>query len=640
MAWEPAEAAAKSADGKYVGLINGQWVPVDSAAKDAGGKYMVLRQTGTALPAEPGPSNPPPPKFTPSGEKDQLNWSSPELIAGQPALRVAKGAASPFVGLFQLAANLAGQGKGVNEHLKQYEDLTNAGQQTMGGGAQGAEVAGSVLSPGFLKAAEVIKPGQRLLTRMLQGTGFGAAGGLTAPVTDGGDHFTQEKVEQTAGGAAGGGLLPPVAAVASKVAGTAYHGLIEPWARPAAIKGRAYLDAAGDKVDEIKRLLTENKQIVAGSAPTAGEAAVPAGRAEFSGLQESAAKIKPSEYLSRADEQNAARVNSLKEWSGNPAKRAEAAAARTARTEPHYQAGEGQTSWSINQLQDAMGDRPSWGAVLGRAERLAEEQKKPFTLTQKDGAMRPVSGEEAQTIKLAFDDMIKAHPKSSMDSAELDALKATRREYIGWMEGEFPELATGRKLYKMTSAPINQMDVGEELVNKLTPALREDAKQRSAVFSGAVRESASTIKKATGEPRFSELSDVLSRRQLQSVHNVQDDLARGDRHLQMAREGAAAGPAADVLASQNLQNQTGGPLPNMLHRGVMLANAIISRMEGKVNRKLASEMASEMLNPPGVAKSLGEAQALQERNKMLAEAIYKWQRPAVAGAANSASTGE
>lgn len=640
MAWEPAEGAAKSADGKYMGLIGGQWVPVTGAAKDASGKYMVLRDAGTEIPPEAGPTKPPPPRFTPSGEQDQLSWSSPEMIAGQPLLRVAKGAASPFLGLFQLGAHMAGQGKGVDEHLKQHEDLTNAGQEAMGGGAKGAELIGSALSPGFLKAAQVIKPGERLLTRMLQGAGFGGAGGLTAPVTNGGDHYWQDKAEETAGGAAVGSSVAPVAAAGSKVAGTLYHGLIEPWANPAAIKGRAYLEAAGDKVKEISNLLTRNKEIVAGSKPTAGEAAVPAGRAEFSALQESAGKIKPSAYLERGDEQNAARLSSLNEWAGSPAKRAEATAARTARAEPHYATGEGQTSWSVNQLQENMGGRPSWNAVLKRAERLAEEQKKPFTLTQTDGAMRPVSGEEAQTIKLAFDDLIKAHPKSSMDSAELDALKATRKEYIGWMEKEFPALGTARKLYKMGSQPVNQMDVGEELVGKLTPALREDAKQRSAVFAGAVRDSASTIKKATGEPRFQELQDILSSRQLQSVHNVQDDLARGDRHLQMAREGASAGPAADILATQNLRNQTGGPLPNMLHRGVMLANAIIARMEGKVNAKLASEMAAEMLDPPTVAKSLASAQGRDTRNKALADAIYKWQRPAIAGAANAAQTGE
>lgn len=639
MAWEPAEQVAKNPAGEYAALIGGQWQPVQQAAKDASGRYMVFR-ADAAAPAAAKPAAVPAAEtsmFAPKPGYHPPSFS-PEALAADPAVRFSMGAASPATGLFQLGANMTPYGGQVNEHMKQLEGMKKEGAAQSDpndvGGA--AEIAGSVLSPVWLKAAKAIPAGQRLLSRVGQGMGFGGAGGLTAPVTEGDDYW-DKKATDTGVGVAAGGAVPAVAKVLGGAAKIGYHGLIEPWAAPAAIKGRAYLEAAGDKTKEIIDLLTKNRQIVPGSAPTAGEAAAPAKRAEFSGLQESAAKAKPSDYFARGEEQNAARVDALNEFAGNPAKRAEATAERSARATPHYAAGVNETA-PTSGLKE-LADRPSTGAVLKRAERLMEEKDKDFKPLFPNGLPRQLSGEEAQAVKLAFDDMIKLHPKSAMDTAEVDAIKATRNEYVSWMEKSFPELGRGRKLYKMGSGPVNQMDVGEALVEKLTPALRATDTPRSGAFANAVRDSASTIKKATGEPRFEKLEQVLSNRALQTTHNVAEDLSRQDLHKDLARAGSKAAPDAIALATHNLQSQLGGPPPTLLHRGVMLANAIINRLEGRVNKKLASEMAAEMLNPPGVAQSLAEAQAREARNKAVADAIQHYQRPAIAGGASAIAQG-
>jgi hypothetical protein len=65
----------------------------------------------------------------------------------------------------------------------------------------------------------------------------------------------------------------------------------------------------------------------------------------------------------------------------------------------------------------------------------------------------------------------------------------------------------------------------------------------------------------------------------------------------------------------------------------MLANAIISRLEGKVNKKLASEMAVEMLNPPQTGELLAAAKARAERNAIVAKAIQQYGAKALGGAA-------
>lgn len=569
-----------------------------------------------------------PPMFTPSGEKDlpahMFDFAGkPDMIAAFPPVRFALGAAAPFIGLGQLQDEMTGGHLGATEKAEQLNSIVQSGRQKIGSeGFDWTKFAGEVPMWGRVPA------GKTLGTRMALGSAVGAAAGATQPV-DNGKDFWDQKAGQVVGGAALGPLLPLAAAGARKGSSILYHGLIEPWARPEAIKGRAYLEAAGDKADAIIDLLRRNKEIVPGSKPTAGEAASEAGRAEFSALQASATKARPSEYLERADSQNAARVAAIESFAGTPAKRAEAVAAREERAGPHYDAGMMQTADTAG-LKTLM-ERPSSRAALSRATRLMEERDKPVAELFPNNLPRAMTGEEAQSIKMAFDDLIKATPTRGIDTAELDAIKATRAEFVQWMEKAFPELGTGRKLYKMTSAPVNQMDVGAELRNTLTTGLRGEEVLRPEVFAKNTRDAAGVIKRATGEKRYDDLSQVLSNRQLASVEGVNQDLARSARSADMARKGAGAGPNALDLATGNLEREAGGKVPNLLNRGLLLANAIITRLEGRVNKKLASEMAAEMLNPPGVAESLAVAQARATRNKVLAEQISKLQAPIIAG---------
>lgn len=664
--------------------------------------------------------------FVPSGEKgipDHIfDVKDPATIAANPITRFAYGAAEPFLGIMQLNQKvnpfqrMLGLQDAMDPTIKSMNDLIKQGREKIGDeGLDLERTAGNVLSPGNLATAKMPLP-KSLPGRMGQGAGIGAAAGGSMPVENTQD-YAGEKALQVGGGAVVGGAFPAVSAALSKAGNMGYHGFVEPWANPAAIKGRAYLSAAGDKADEIINLLAQNKQRVPGSAPTAGQAAVPAGRAEFAALQKSAEKVEPSAYLSRSDAQNAARREAVERIAGTQTERNAEQATRKASAGPYYERGfetklpkpepklgnvhkGGEaTHWDIDPgaipgepqfiyrdqaavIEHANGrfsaaylggkpigdpkgyntseearaaveaffqkhpmdgfkgliERPSMKAAIKRAEQLIKERT--GTVVKLGGSGHSLSGREAQDLKLAFDDMVKHGKKSGIETAELTALLNTRKAYVDWMEESFPDLKAGREAYKAGSQRINQMDVGETLKNKLVPALSDEAKQRSTVFAEAVRNAPSTLKKATGEPRFSQMDEVLTPRQLRSVGQVQDDLANTTRFEDMAKRGSGSADATH-MATANLEQQAGGKMPNLLHRGAMLANAIISRLEGKVNRELAAEMAVEMLDPPTVANSLRSAKASDARNKQLVEAILRQMRPALAGtAAASVSQGE
>lgn len=551
------------------------------------------------------------------GAREVLETSPADLIAANPVTRFFTGAASPILGAAQrLEEGIFGT-TGGRDRARQLEEMQARGNRavdmSLAGGT--SDVTGSLFSPAFLAAAKVA-PAASYAGRVGQGAGIGTLAGVTAPRTDEGSALP--------GAAVGAGIGSGVSAVSplvSAVAKGGYHALVEPWMNNAAIKGRAFLEAAGDKADDIINLLRQNKQIVTGSVPTAGEAAVPAGRAEFSALQRSAERVAPSAYLARSDEQNAARLGAVRSVGQTPADLAAAEGSRKAQAAINY--GDAYKQAIVaDPVLARISSNPYVKDAIPDAIKLAEAQG--------------INGKSDLTrflhfVKLSLDKQLTRTGDTALSHTERAAVQNAKERLVIWMGQKNPLYDKARTEFAKASVPINQMQVGQYLEEKLVPALSEDAKQRAGTYSQALRDAPGTIKRATtGGPRFDELTQVLTPQQMQAVNSVRDDLARGARFDTMAVAGKGTANAVDV-ASGSMEREAGGKLPQMLHRGAMIANAIISRVEGKINRKLAAEIASEMLNPPGVAETMAKTLARQRSNADLADAITRYRGAATGG---------
>ena len=653
----------------------------------------------------------------------------PDNIQGSIPGRLIQGAADLPIGALQVAAEysparmMLGIKNPINERIAAIEERTN---QLRGpnAGFDWARLAGNVLSPAALMAAAKVPLAATRMGKVGQGVGIGAVGGLTAPVTDGGENFASSKALQTAGGMALGGAIPALAPLVTAPIKAGYHALVEPWLQPAAIKGRAFLEAAGDKADDIIRLLRENKQLVSGSKPTAGEAAADAGSTTFSALQKQAADIAPDPYYARGAEQNAARIAGIRTVGRDRAAlsaaekvRAENASegygavrddlidprstaqimddaitARSAdasrsvadvrrlsgaqeaaeRQAQNYTPVEGMPRiagrysyadelggiaerkaseaadaslrsgaekrylQSFNDIMKESGalDNVSFGAFVNRPS-VQNAIKSAIEGAKETGGYFPKPGEKfsvgnLQRIKASISDAVsKPEIGGGLAATERAEITKTLDKFVKWLSMKSPGWAEARMQYATDSRPINQMKVGQFLEEKLVPALSDDAKQRSTVYAQALRDAPGTIKRATGAPRYDELTEVLTPAQLSVVNGIRDDLARGAKFEDLARKGAKAAP--DISAASGDHKITG-----MFDRTITIANAIIGRLEGKVNKRLAAEIASEMLNPPKVAETLAQAQARAQRNKALATMVEKSIQTGTLGATTAA----
>ena len=362
-------------------------------------------------------------------------------------------------------------------------------------------------------------------------------------------------------------------------------------------KSAAYMEAAEGRAPELIAQLRAPGEIVPGSRPTAAQQASPLGLTKFSAMGEASAKAKPSEYLARANEAEAARLASLRTVGKTPADRTAAVNARKAATDPLYAAAETQKFRADPQLMQ-LADDPYIKQAMPDAARLSASKGVTF----ENNPTRYI-----HNVKISLDKMLSKTGDTALAATERAQVGNIKTQLVNWLESKAPDYKTARTTFAEKSKPINQMDVGQYLESKLNAPL-EGGAERAGAFATAVRDAPGTLKRATtGEARYKELTDVLTPEQAGVVNAIRDDLNRVQTTKTQAQKGASAAPRISQLASQT------GDMPALLNRAATIANTIFNRLQGQIDRKLAIEIATEMLDPKVVAAAIEKAATRERR---------------------------
>jgi hypothetical protein len=311
-------------------------------------------------------------------------------------------------------------------------------------------------------------------------------------------------------------------------------------------------------------------------------------------LQTEVARELPTEYLDRANQQAAFRVAQLQDVGKTKLDLNVADKFRGQTTDPLYtaarQAGNVvDVNPILSKIDDVIAKNP------GNKELLTEFNAIRGGLVDAKGIPRT----NAQEISSAIDGLKTAIAKkeNSYIKKQLTTLKNDLTKAV-------PGYETAQQTFASMSKPINQMEVGQYLENKLTGALSE-GKIRPGVFATAVKEAPTTLKRVTGESRFNTLDEILTPDQMGKVNSVIDDLARDEKFNIQASAGAKGG---EVLPATAI-----GTIPNWLNKVVTAANMIITRLQGKIDTATAIDLATEMLNPAKAAASMEKALARQAK---------------------------
>lgn len=408
-------------------------------------------------------------------------------------------------------------------------------------------------------------------------------------------------------------------------------------------KAAAYLTAAEGRGPEIVNALRAQNEIVPGSLPTAAQAAAPAGATRFSAMGESAAKTMPTPYFERGEAQKAAQLGQIQSVGGTPATLTSAENIRKTTAANLYGIAD-QALVAADKTFVSLLDRPSMDKVLSRANELAAEKGQLFQIGKTTPATttpsailnaegRPIGsvttpaevakypGSSLHDMKMAFDDLINNPERFGIGASEARAISSTRQQFLNWAEDKAPAYRVARETFAEQSKPINQMQVGQYLEGKLKPALGEEtANLRAAGFAGAVENAPATLKTATGQTRFQQLSQILEPEQLAAIESVRADLARAKLTEQQAKAARGAGPDIGLAGTAVMGSLRA---PSLISTVTSVANDILRRLQGKLDQKLAIELATEMLDPAVAAQALEKAMARQARGQKMADPFVK-----------------
>lgn len=406
-----------------------------------------------------------------------------------------------------------------------------------GGVAHGVGKAVTALPRLAPAGAALVNAGKAwMMPQTLAGAaGVGATQGFVQPVAS-----DESRLTNTAVGTIGGAAVP-----AAITLGRAAKTVAAPFTRGGReqIAGRTLERFAKDPASITGR----STQLVPGSLPTLAEESGDIGLAQLTRTLRNNPDANAL-ITERMIANNAARADAIRGIAGSPGQREFFAADRAAAAAPLYEAAFAQTPtltpWVKGQYTQ-LAKRPSFQQAWPQAVALAKEEGlklDPSNVVQ-----------VAHYTKLALDDMVSTATRAG-DKAKARAIGGTRDQLVSLIESKdfSPAYAQARETYKAMSQPINQMDVGQALYDKLVPALSDfgpAGRTHAAAFADAVRHGDATARAALKFPGAT-LERTMTPQQLATINNVVGDLSRS---VGAVERGATAGsPTGQNIVSQKM----------------------------------------------------------------------------------------
>jgi hypothetical protein len=366
-------------------------------------------------------------------------------------------------------------------------------------------------------------------------------------------------------------------------------------------KETALLNAAEGQGPQIVNALRNYDEMVAGAQPTSG--AIVSGQMtapRYAALQDQVSKLMPREYMERNQANVTTRGEALGKIAQDETAIKTAETARTNAATPLYKAAEtgiADVSGVATTLDTLIANNPGNRPLVRELKQIRNDLVDKTT-----GGLRT----NAKEVTSVIDGI-----KTRLAKEDNKFIKGNLRDVREMLVDAVPGYRTAQEKFAEMSKPINIMQVGQYLEGKLKPAIETSVGERAGVFSTAVKEAPTTIKRSTGNSRFDALNQILEPNQVKVIEGIRNDLAREAEFTKQAREGNRVGEVFPAVETARI--------PNFMSRVTTVANTILTKLQGKIDKKLALELATEMLDPNAAAAAMEKALARQAKGEKLAD---------------------
>lgn len=243
---------------------------------------------------------------------------------------------------------------------------------------------------------------------------------------------------------------------------------------------------------------------------------------------------------------------------------------------------------------------------------------------------RQLSVQDLEYVKRGIDAAIKAaeNPMSGIAAADLRALEKLRGDYLGWLNSVSSESAAARRAFADATKGIEKLETARLLEKNLASAL-SGGPERAQNFARAVQEAPETMRRATGDGRYASLVELLGP-DTRKIEAILTDLRRQEQANKLIDVGRRSVPDIERVFT----SASAATVPPFMDRVFTIARTILNKFEGKLNEKMALQIAEELLDPAKTAAALERAQTFAARQQR-AGAVARRPFEATAGALRS-----
>ena len=422
--------------------------------------------------------------------------------------------------------------------------------------------------------------------------------------------------------------------------GKGAYNIVEPYTKAGnlAKAGRTLNAAAGDVRPQVISALENSSPAVPGSNLTAGLAATSARSPEFSALQTEVASIKPQPYNVIEQGQQAARAKVPQDIAGGATVAERSAAlkvakdARTAATEPFFKQAElSKAKVDVKPvtklIDEILSKNPKNDSITTPLSGIKSDLTPHAAATPLPAGptgIRPITPRpqldvSPKTLKSLSDNIgnkiAAKNPDGSpaFDVSSLVKIKKVLDEQIGLAE---PAYAHAMATHKLMSVPVNRLQIGQVLTDKLVPPTGIEG---TTPFLKALDKPKKVIKEATGFGAGKDLGKILEPDQLSGLNAVNSELQNNLAFNRLAQKGA---PALKKIVADELG---AAQWPTVLKTKVTLFHYLYNVAKGEASNRTTGLLSDIMQNPSATAKLMRdnpvEAGILKDAIKTYGQAV-------------------
>lgn len=404
-------------------------------------------------------------------------------------------------------------------------------------------------------------------------------------------------VALTAAGLAGGAVVP-ASAGALRLGAKGVTAGVNRFAIMSDPESAAWLAAVEGRGPEVVNALRANAESpVPGYNRTAAQAAVEAGAPGFQALGRQMSEVSSTEPFARTQQQEGAVRQAVRRVGGTKDEINTMKDERAAEAKANYKQSDPVRVEADDDLNEILA-RPAVREAMAQARKMAANKGETFGAADEEGGPAIYSGQDLHRIKVALDDMTRSTPDNPTGEAMRNSIKNAQNDLMDWTGGRIPEYDIARGVFREQSQFINQAEVGRFLEKKLFGPI-EGKGMTPGPFVAALDDPPKKI--------IEKVPD-LTDKQRKALQDVADELTRDVQAKRLAAQGAGAAPNITRTASDVAPGKV-----NLLNRIATIANTVIEKLEGAVNKETATRIAAAMLEPEIAAARIESSMARQAK---------------------------